>query len=276
MCRSCSYCSSVITSIGKKRATQPEGVYYKPCRRLGFCPRHHAHVYSYRSISFSISGTRVVSALQTIAALLLRIHSPGSNLLPGRDVDCRPSFIGAAGKSSQIPLYVWRLDAMAATTPVSALIHAPTLVPAGVYMIVRCSAIYHMRRLPCHRGNHRRSDRNLCGDYWTRAKRHQESSSLINNFAAWLHVSPCGVGAFTAAIFHVITHAFSRPCSSSAPARYIHGMHHERDCGEGGLRSTCPSRLPPCLPVAGDFRIPIFAGSFPMDEDCGRRGARGL
>ncbi len=98
-------------------------------------------------------------------------------------------FIGACGKSAQLPLHVWLPDAMAGPTPVSALIHAATMVTAGLYMLTRTNVIFqHSQTMMTGRRRGRRSDRAVCSHDWHYSKRHQESAGVFNSFAARLHV----------------------------------------------------------------------------------------
>jgi NADH-quinone oxidoreductase subunit L len=178
-------------------------------------------------------------------------------------------FIGAAGKSAQIPLYVWLPDAMAGPTPVSALIHAATMVTAGVYMIVRCSAIYV----------HAPTAMFIVAIIGAATALFAATIGLAQNdikkVLAYSTISQlgymflaCGLGAFTAAIFHVITHAFFKALLFLGSGSVIHGMHHEQDMRRmGGLRKYMPitfaTMLTGWLAISG---IPIFAGFFSKDE----------
>ena len=178
-------------------------------------------------------------------------------------------FIGAAGKSAQIPLYVWLPDAMAGPTPVSALIHAATMVTAGVYMIVRCSAIYV----------HAPTAMFIVAVIGAATALFAATIGLAQNdikkVLAYSTISQlgymflaCGVGAFTAAIFHVITHAFFKALLFLGSGSVIAGMHHEQDMRRmGGLRKYMPitfaTMLTGWLAISG---IPIFAGFFSKDE----------
>src|SRR5262245_42647480 len=178
-------------------------------------------------------------------------------------------FIGAAGKSAQIPLYVWLPDAMAGPTPVSALIHAATMVTAGVYMIVRCSEIFV----------HAPTAMFIVAIVGAATALFAATIGLAQNdikkVLAYSTVSQlgymflaCGVGAFVAAIFHVITHAFFKALLFLGSGSVIHGMHHEQDMRRmGGLRKYMPitfaTMLTGWLAISG---IPIFAGFFSKDE----------
>ena len=178
-------------------------------------------------------------------------------------------FIGAAGKSAQIPLYVWLPDAMAGPTPVSALIHAATMVTAGVYMIVRCSEIFV----------HAPTAMFIVAIIGAATALFAATIGLAQNdikkVLAYSTISQlgymflaCGVGAFIAAIFHVITHAFFKALLFLGSGSVIHGMHHEQDMRRmGGLKKYMPitflTMLTGWLAISG---IPIFAGFFSKDE----------
>jgi NADH-quinone oxidoreductase subunit L len=178
-------------------------------------------------------------------------------------------FIGAAGKSAQIPLYVWLPDAMAGPTPVSALIHAATMVTAGIYMIVRCSAIFV----------HAPTAMFIVAIIGAATALFAATIGLAQNdikkVLAYSTISQlgymflaCGVGAFVAAIFHVITHAFFKALLFLGSGSVIHGMHHEQDMRRmGGLKKYMPITFATMwtgwLAISG---IPIFAGFFSKDE----------
>ncbi|HET6977847.1 MAG TPA: NADH-quinone oxidoreductase subunit L [Pyrinomonadaceae bacterium] len=178
-------------------------------------------------------------------------------------------FIGAAGKSAQIPLYVWLPDAMAGPTPVSALIHAATMVTAGVYMIVRCSEIFV----------HAPTAMFIVAVIGAATALFAATIGLAQNdikkVLAYSTISQlgymflaCGMGAFVAAIFHVITHAFFKALLFLGSGSVIHGMHHEQDMRRmGGLKKYMPitfaTMFTGWLAISG---IPIFAGFFSKDE----------
>jgi NADH-quinone oxidoreductase subunit L len=178
-------------------------------------------------------------------------------------------FIGAAGKSAQIPLYVWLPDAMAGPTPVSALIHAATMVTAGVYMIVRCSEIFV----------HAPTAMFIVAIIGAATALFAATIGLAQNdikkVLAYSTISQlgymflaCGVGAFIPAIFHVITHAFFKALLFLGSGSVIHGMHHEQDMRRmGGLKKYMPitfaTMVTGWLAICG---VPIFAGFFSKDE----------
>jgi NADH-quinone oxidoreductase subunit L len=178
-------------------------------------------------------------------------------------------FIGAAGKSAQIPLYVWLPDAMAGPTPVSALIHAATMVTAGVYMIVRCSEIF----------THAPTAMFIVAIIGAATALFAATIGLAQNdikkVLAYSTISQlgymflaCGVGAFIAAIFHVITHAFFKALLFLGSGSVINGMHHEQDMRRmGGLKKYMPitfaTMVTGWLAISG---VPIFAGFFSKDE----------
>jgi NADH-quinone oxidoreductase subunit L len=222
------------------------------------------------SISFfNHPTTGVISAFNVIKSMPVEAFGWGAILAGGLTSVALLLFIGAAGKSAQIPLYVWLPDAMAGPTPVSALIHAATMVTAGVYMIVRCSAIYV----------HAPTAMFIVAVIGAATALFAATIGLAQNdikkVLAYSTISQlgymflaCGVGAFTAAIFHVITHAFFKALLFLGSGSVIHGMHHEQDMRRmGGLRKYM--RITFWTMFAGWFAIsgiPIFAGFFSKDE----------
>jgi NADH-quinone oxidoreductase subunit L len=178
-------------------------------------------------------------------------------------------FVGACGKSAQVPLYVWLPDAMEGPTPVSALIHAATMVTAGVYMVARSAAIY------AHAPNALlvvavvgaftaifAASIGLVQNDIKRVLAYSTVSQLGYMFLA------CGVGAFAAGIFHLMTHAFFKALLFLGSGSVIHGMSGEQDMRKmGGLRSKMPvtrlTMLIACFAISG---IPLFAGFFSKDE----------
>jgi NADH-quinone oxidoreductase subunit L len=178
-------------------------------------------------------------------------------------------FIGACGKSAQIPLYVWLPDAMAGPTPVSALIHAATMVTAGVYMVVRMSTLYahapEAMAVIAAVGALTAIFAATMGITATDIKKvlaYSTVSQLGYMFAA------AGVGAWTAAIFHLMTHAFFKALLFLGAGSVIHGQHGEQDITKmGGLRSKLPvsfaTFMTATCAISGIFPL---AGFFSKDE----------
>jgi len=178
-------------------------------------------------------------------------------------------FIGACGKSAQIPLYVWLPDAMAGPTPVSALIHAATMVTAGVYMVTRMSGLYahapEAMAVVAVVGAATALFAATMGITATDIKKvlaYSTVSQLGYMFAA------AGVGAWTAAIFHLMTHAFFKALLFLGAGSVIHGQGGEQDIRKmGGLKSKMPvtfaTFITATLAIAGIFPL---AGFFSKDE----------
>jgi NADH-quinone oxidoreductase subunit L len=178
-------------------------------------------------------------------------------------------FIGAVGKSAQIPLYVWLPDAMAGPTPVSALIHAATMVTAGVYMVARCSILYALAPLVMHVV----AVIGICTAIFA------ATIGLVQNdikkVLAYSTISQLGymflamgVAAFGAGIFHLMTHAFFKALLFLGAGAVIHAMQDEQDIQKmGGLKEYLPvtykTFLIGALALAG---IPPLAGFFSKDE----------
>jgi len=178
-------------------------------------------------------------------------------------------FVGATGKSAQIPLYTWLPDAMAGPTPVSALIHAATMVTAGIYMIARSNILYTLAPIT-------QSVVAIIGlATAVLAATIALKQNDIKKVLAYSTVSQLGymflglgVGAYTGAVFHVMTHAFFKALLFLGAGSVIHAMHHEQDIRNmGGLRKHLPvthlTFLLGCIAIAG---IPPFSGFFSKDE----------
>ncbi|MBS1567402.1 MAG: NADH-quinone oxidoreductase subunit L [Bacteroidetes bacterium] len=197
---------------------------------------------------FANAGSRSVSDI-TIITLLL--------------------FVGATGKSAQIPLYTWLPDAMAGPTPVSALIHAATMVTAGIYMIARSNILYTLA--PVTQGVVAIIGLATALFAATIAIKQNDIKKVL----AYSTVSQLGymflglgVGAYTGAVFHVMTHAFFKALLFLGAGSVIHAMHHEQDIRKmGGLAKKLPithlTFLIGCIAIAG---IPPFSGFFSKDE----------
>ncbi|MDH5638406.1 MAG: NADH-quinone oxidoreductase subunit L [Nitrospinota bacterium] len=178
-------------------------------------------------------------------------------------------FLGATGKSAQIPLFTWLPDAMEGPTPVSALIHAATMVTAGVYMVARCNVLFNMAPVTmmvvAAVGALTAIFAATMGLFQNDIKRvlaYSTVSQLGYMFLA------CGVGAYVAAVFHVMTHAFFKACLFLGSGSVIHGMSGEQDMRQmGGLKKKMPfthwTFWVSTMAIAG---IPIFAGFFSKDE----------
>jgi len=178
-------------------------------------------------------------------------------------------FVGAIGKSAQLPLFVWLPDAMAGPTPVSALIHAATMVTAGVYMVSRASSIYV----------HAPTAMFIVAIVGAATAIFAATIGLaqwdIKKVLAYSTISQlgymflaCGVGAFGAGIFHVFTHAFFKALLFLGSGSVIIGMHHEQDMKRmGGLKKYMPATfatmLVGWLAISG---VPLLSGFFSKDE----------
>lgn len=178
-------------------------------------------------------------------------------------------FVGAMGKSAQIPLYTWLPDAMAGPTPVSALIHAATMVTAGIYMVARNNLLYSM------------SPTALALVAWTGVLTALFAATIalaqndIKKVLAYSTVSQLGLmflalglGSYTSGIFHVATHAFFKALLFLGAGSIIHALGNEQDLRNmGGLRKYLPvthiTFLAGVLAISG---IPPFAGFFSKDE----------
>ncbi len=178
-------------------------------------------------------------------------------------------FIGATGKSAQLPLYVWLPDAMAGPTPVSALIHAATMVTAGVYMVARCSIIFLQAPIAMEVV----AIVGLATAVF--AATMAITATDIKKVLAYSTVSQlgymflaCGVGAFTAGIFHLVTHAFFKALLFLGTGSVMHALSGETQITKmGGLKKHTPATfwtfLMGGIAIAGIFP---FSGFFSKDE----------
>ena len=178
-------------------------------------------------------------------------------------------FIGACGKSAQLPLHVWLPDAMAGPTPVSALIHAATMVTAGLYMVTRTNVIFQ----------HSKTMMLVVALVGAATAIFAATIAITQNdikkVLAYSTVSQlgfmfmaCGLGAFVIGIFHVMTHAFFKALMFLGAGSVIHGMHHEQDMRRmGGLKKYMPytymTFLAGWLAICG---IIPFSGFWSKDE----------
>lgn len=219
---------------------------------LGFLIAVFLMINQFGSVTFSEvfekAGTAKVGVLTAITMLL---------------------FVGATGKSAQIPLYTWLPDAMAGPTPVSALIHAATMVTAGIYMIARSHVLYDLT--PVTQGVVAVIGLLTALLAATIALKQNDIKKVL----AYSTVSQLGymflglgVGSYTGAVFHVMTHAFFKALLFLGAGSVIHAMGGEQDIRKmGGLRKALPvtsiTFLLGCIAIAG---IPPFSGFFSKDE----------
>ncbi|MCB0979079.1 MAG: NADH-quinone oxidoreductase subunit L [Acidimicrobiaceae bacterium] len=180
------------------------------------------------------------------------------------------AFIGACGKSAQLPLYLWLPDAMEGPTPVSALIHAATMVTAGVFLMVRLNPVLHAA------DSYAGTIIAIVGVATALfAATVAVAQNDIKKVLAYSTVSQLGYmflavgsGAYVAAIFHMVTHAFFKALLFLGSGSVIHGMHHEQDMRKmGALRVLMPitagTFIVGWLAIAG---VPPFAGFWSKDE----------
>ena len=190
-------------------------------------------------------------------------------LMPIATLVCIALFIGACGKSAQIPLYIWLPDAMAGPTPVSALIHAATMVTAGIYMVARLNFLYVL------------SPTALSIVAYTGAATALFAATMglvqrdIKKVLAYSTISQLGymflaegVGAFGAGIFHLVTHAFFKAALFLCAGSVIHALHGEQDMfNMGGLKKYLPGTFAvffvAALAMSGIYPL---AGFFSKDE----------
>ena len=187
-------------------------------------------------------------------------------------------FLGATGKSAQIPLYVWLPDAMAGPTPVSALIHAATMVTAGVYMVARCAPLY------LHGHGALEVVAIIGGVTSFFAATMALAQYDIKKVIAYSTISQLGymflgvgVAAFSAGVFHIVTHSFFKALLFLGAGSVIHALSGEQDMRKmGGLKNKIPitywTFLIACLAISG---IPGLSGFFSKDEILGKTFASG-
>jgi NADH-quinone oxidoreductase subunit L len=209
----------------------------------------------FTAINQAISGGALTAGLATLIAILL--------------------FVGATGKSAQIPLYVWLPDAMEGPTPVSALIHAATMVTAGVYMVSRMNLLYSFSGIAAE----------VVAIVGALTAVYAATMALTQNdikrVLAYSTISQigymfigCGVGAYAAGMFHLYTHAFFKSLLFLAAGSVMHALSGEIDMKRmGGLRKylpiTYPTFLIGAIAIAG---VPFFSGFFSKDAILSHRG----
>jgi NADH-quinone oxidoreductase subunit L len=207
----------------------------------------------------------------SLSEITLKLQDPTiiANLAPLATLICLSLFVGATGKSAQIPLFVWLPDAMSGPTPVSALIHAATMVTAGVYMIARLNPLFEM------------STTALSIIAYTGAITALFAGTIavaqtdIKKVLAYSTVSQlgfmflaCGIGAYQTAVFHLMTHAFFKALLFLGSGSVIHACGGEQDMLKMGglkkhLKHTHLTMLIGSLAISG---IPFFSGFFSKDE----------
>lgn len=182
---------------------------------------------------------------------------------------CICLFIGAMGKSAQVPLHVWLPDSMEGPTPISALIHAATMVTAGIFMVARMSPLFELSEMALafvlFIGATTAFFTGLIGIVQNDIKRVVAYSTLSQ--LGYMTVA-LGVSAYSAAVFHLMTHAFFKALLFLAAGSVIIGMHHEQDMRRmGGLRKYMPitfiTSLIGTLALVG---TPFFSGYFSKDS----------
>ncbi|MEO5562908.1 MAG: NADH-quinone oxidoreductase subunit L [Chitinophagaceae bacterium] len=221
-------------------------------------------------LAFLIAIFWIISKVGSINYGDVFAFAQGNKFSP-RDITCITLllFIGATGKSAQIPLYTWLPDAMAGPTPVSALIHAATMVTAGIYMIARSNILYTLSPFTM----------NIVAIIGLATALLAATIALkqndIKKVLAYSTVSQLGYmflalgsGAYVAAVFHVMTHAFFKALLFLGSGSVIHAMGGEQDIRKmGGLskymKITHVTFLIGCLAIAG---IPGLSGFFSKDE----------
>jgi NADH-quinone oxidoreductase subunit L len=208
----------------------------------------HVGSAEFTAINHAVEGGHIAGGLATLIAILL--------------------FVGATGKSAQIPLYVWLPDAMEGPTPVSALIHAATMVTAGVYMIARMNLLFSLSHAAM----------TIVAVIGALTAVYAASMALVQNdikrVLAYSTISQlgymflgCGVGAYSAAVFHLYTHAFFKGLLFLGAGSVMHALSGELNIQKmGGLRKYLPVTFPTFLlatiAIAG---VPFFSGFFSKD-----------
>jgi NADH-quinone oxidoreductase subunit L len=210
-------------------------------------------------------GTLTLPEINT----LLKNPEVVARIMPSVTLICLSLFVGATGKSAQMPLYVWLPDAMSGPTPVSALIHAATMVTAGVYMIARLNPLFELSPIALSVVAHVGAITALFAGTIAIAQ------TDIKKVLAYSTVSQlgfmflaCGVGAYQTAVFHLMTHAFFKALLFLGSGSVIHACSGEQDMTKmGALKKHLPhthfTMLIGSLAISG---IPFFSGFFSKDE----------
>lgn len=208
------------------------------------------------------------STLGTVSFLEVFESAEGGLAVGTANLICLLLLLGASGKSAQIPLYVWLPDAMAGPTPVSALIHAATMVTAGIYMIARTHVLWHL------------SEGAATTAAWIGGLTALLAATIalvqvdLKKILAYSTISQLGymmlgvgVGAYGAAIFHLVTHAFFKALLFLAAGSVMHGLHGELDIRKmGGLRDKMPATFRTfAIGAAALAGTPLLSGFFSKD-----------
>jgi NADH-quinone oxidoreductase subunit L len=235
---------------------------------FGFALAMFLIFYKFGNLNF-IDKNGILSALSQAAVLPVEPLAASAIFAGGLTTVAALLFVGATGKSAQIPLFVWLPDAMAGPTPVSALIHAATMVTAGVYMVVRTNAIFShapaaLTIVALIGGLTAIFAGTIAIAQWDIKKvlAYSTVSQLGYMFLG------CGVGGFAAGFFHVVTHAFFKALLFLGSGSVIHAMHHEQDMRNMGglskyLKITFATMGIGTLAIAG---FPFLSGFFSKDE----------
>ena len=218
------------------------------------------------AIVFVTFGTLDFQAVMTAAAANFQPETAGAGIITAATLLL---FLGATGKSAQLPLYVWLPDAMEGPTPVSALIHAATMVTAGVYMIGRCAVLFSLApttlAVVAAIGTATALMAGTIGLVQNDIKRVLAYSTVSQLGYMFLAM---GVGAYAAGIFHLYTHAFFKALLFLGSGAVIHALAGEQDLRNmGGLKKYLPitywTFLIGALAIAG---VPLLSGFFSKDE----------
>ena len=207
----------------------------------------------------SLNYTTVFANADKIAAA--QVHISGTIVWSAMTFTCICLFIGAMGKSAQMPLHVWLPDSMEGPTPISALIHAATMVTAGIFMVARMSPLFELSETALSTvliiGASTAFFMGLLGIVNNDIKRVVAYSTLSQ--LGYMTVA-LGASAYSAGIFHLMTHAFFKALLFLAAGSVIEAMHHEQDMRKmGGLRKYLPITYWTCL--VGSLALIGFPGS---------------
>ncbi len=221
-------------------------------------------------VLFWLGTLDYATAFASRADLAAATISPwGSTTWSAATFVCIALFVGAMGKSAQVPLHVWLPDSMEGPTPISALIHAATMVTAGIFMVARMSPLFELSdtalQFVLFIGATTAFFTGLIGIVQNDIKRVVAYSTLSQ--LGYMTVA-LGVSAYSAAVFHLMTHAFFKALLFLAAGSVIIGMHHEQDMRRmGGLRKYMPitwiTSLIGTLALVG---TPLFSGFYSKDS----------